>query len=255
MARRIDQSVSRHPPCRRADILRDAPPTAFSASPQRSSVSSLRRRRQRRSLPRNGGSLVCTKSSLWYPWQTRGGNGRCCCPPDAADSPGGEVGSTRRTPERTSPLYLWLAELLREQIGKAGQLDAHGLVPSERVLSERYDVSRMTARHALRDAHARGIPLPPPPSRHLRRRATSSLQPRELHPSHDGGWTGRRAPRSSRPRPSTPIHSWPRNWVSRPAAGCTCCSGCQFGHGRAGRHRERSRACPRRGSRTCSTAG
>lgn len=58
------------------------------------------------------------------------------------------MGSTRRTPERTSPLYLWLAELLREQI-EAGRLDAHGPVPSERVLSERYDVSRMTARHAL----------------------------------------------------------------------------------------------------------
>jgi GntR family transcriptional regulator len=58
------------------------------------------------------------------------------------------VGSTRRAPERTNPLYLWLAELLREQI-EAGQLDAHGSVPSERVLSERYDVSRMTARHAL----------------------------------------------------------------------------------------------------------
>jgi GntR family transcriptional regulator len=58
------------------------------------------------------------------------------------------VGGTRRAPERTSPLYLWLAELLREQI-EAGQLGAHGPVPSERVLSERYDVSRMTARHAL----------------------------------------------------------------------------------------------------------
>ena len=58
------------------------------------------------------------------------------------------MGSTRRTPERTSPLYLWLAQMLREQI-EAGQIDAHGTVPSERVLSERYDVSRMTARHAL----------------------------------------------------------------------------------------------------------
>jgi GntR family transcriptional regulator len=58
------------------------------------------------------------------------------------------MGSTRRTPERTSPLYLWLAELLREQI-EAGRLGAHGPVPSERVLSERYGVSRMTARHAL----------------------------------------------------------------------------------------------------------
>jgi GntR family transcriptional regulator len=43
---------------------------------------------------------------------------------------------------------LWLAQLLREQI-EAGQLGTHNPVPSERVLSERYDVSRMTARHAL----------------------------------------------------------------------------------------------------------
>jgi GntR family transcriptional regulator len=58
------------------------------------------------------------------------------------------VANTRRTPERTSPLYLWLAALLRDQI-EAGGLMAHGLVPSERTLSERYGVSRMTARHAL----------------------------------------------------------------------------------------------------------
>lgn len=58
------------------------------------------------------------------------------------------MASTRRIPERTSPLYLWLAALLRDQI-EAGRLDAHGPVPSERVLSERYGVSRMTARHAL----------------------------------------------------------------------------------------------------------
>ncbi len=51
-------------------------------------------------------------------------------------------------PERSSPLYLWLASLLRDQI-QAGHLDPHGSVPSERALSERYDVSRMTARHAL----------------------------------------------------------------------------------------------------------
>jgi GntR family transcriptional regulator len=58
------------------------------------------------------------------------------------------VASARRTPERTTPLYLWLASLLRDQI-EAGRLAAHGPVPSERVLSERYEVSRMTARHAL----------------------------------------------------------------------------------------------------------
>lgn len=55
---------------------------------------------------------------------------------------------SRRTPDRSSPLYLWLAAILRDQIA-AGQLGAHASVPSERVLSERYQVSRMTARHAL----------------------------------------------------------------------------------------------------------
>ena len=61
---------------------------------------------------------------------------------------GVSVGSARRSSERTSPLYLWLASLLREQI-EAGHLTPHSSVPSERVLSERYEVSRMTARHAL----------------------------------------------------------------------------------------------------------
>ncbi len=70
-----------------------------------------------------------------------------------ADRPGrgteeAMVSGTRRAPERSSPLYLWLASLLRDQI-QAGHLDPHGSVPSERVLSERYKVSRMTARHAL----------------------------------------------------------------------------------------------------------
>ena len=63
-------------------------------------------------------------------------------------SQGVTVANERRTPERTSPLYLWLAALLRDQI-EAGHLVARGPVPSERVLSERYEVSRMTARHAL----------------------------------------------------------------------------------------------------------
>ena len=58
------------------------------------------------------------------------------------------MASTRGTPERSSPLYLWLAALLRDQI-EAGRLDPHSSVPSERALSEQYRVSRMTARHAL----------------------------------------------------------------------------------------------------------
>lgn len=55
---------------------------------------------------------------------------------------------TRQTAERSSPLYLWLASLLRDRI-EAGHLDPHASVPSERALSEQYQVSRMTARHAL----------------------------------------------------------------------------------------------------------
>jgi GntR family transcriptional regulator len=88
------------------------------------------------------------QAALWYAWTACDGDSFGRCPPDATDAAGGVVGSTRRTPERSSPLYLWLAELLREQI-EAGRLGAHVPVPSERVLSERYDVSRMTARHAL----------------------------------------------------------------------------------------------------------
>jgi len=58
------------------------------------------------------------------------------------------VSRGRQARERSSPLYLWLASLLRDQI-EAGRLDPHRPVPSERTLSERYGVSRMTARHAL----------------------------------------------------------------------------------------------------------
>ncbi|MBN2205625.1 MAG: GntR family transcriptional regulator [Thermoleophilia bacterium] len=58
------------------------------------------------------------------------------------------MGSRPRRPARSSPLYSWVAALLRDEI-EAGRLDPHGSVPSERALSERYKVSRMTARHAL----------------------------------------------------------------------------------------------------------
>jgi GntR family transcriptional regulator len=58
------------------------------------------------------------------------------------------VGGQRRPPARSNPLYLWVAAQLRDEIASE-RLDAHGSVPSERVLSERYQVSRMTARHAL----------------------------------------------------------------------------------------------------------
>jgi GntR family transcriptional regulator len=54
----------------------------------------------------------------------------------------------RNAPEHPSPLYVWLAALLRDEI-QAGGLSPNESVPSERALGERYRVSRMTARHAL----------------------------------------------------------------------------------------------------------
>jgi GntR family transcriptional regulator len=46
------------------------------------------------------------------------------------------------------PLYFQLAELIREQI-RQGALEPGDRLPSERELSDRYQISRMTVRHAL----------------------------------------------------------------------------------------------------------
>jgi GntR family transcriptional regulator len=78
---------------------------------------------------------------------------------------------SRRTHDRSDPLYAWLAAVLRDQI-IAGRLDAHGAVPSERVLSERYGVSRMTARHALETLKLEGYLYRSP------RRGTFVAEPR-----------------------------------------------------------------------------
>ena len=80
------------------------------------------------------------------------------------------VKSTRYTPDG-DPLYVWLASLLRDQI-LAGRLDPHGAVPSERALSERYGVSRMTARHALETLKLEGYLYRSP------RRGTFVAEPR-----------------------------------------------------------------------------
>jgi len=89
---------------------------------------------------------------LWYAREDRCPQGvRQFVPVDSPLRGFGGVVRVRvgaHTQARSSPLYLWLAALLRDQI-EAGHLDPHGPVPSERVLSERYHVSRMTARHAL----------------------------------------------------------------------------------------------------------
>ena len=81
------------------------------------------------------------------------------------------LGSERRRPARSSPLYSWVAALLRDEI-EAGRLDPHGSVPSERVLSERYKVSRMTARHALETLAREGYVYRSP------RRGTFVAEPR-----------------------------------------------------------------------------
>jgi len=82
-----------------------------------------------------------------------------------------QVGSERRSPARSSPLYSWVASLLRDEI-EAGRLDPHVSVPSERVLSERYQVSRMTARHALETLMLEGYVYRSP------RRGTFVAEPR-----------------------------------------------------------------------------
>ena len=81
------------------------------------------------------------------------------------------MAGSRRPPSRSSPLYLWVASLLRDQV-EAGQLDAHGSVPSERALGERYGVSRMTARHALETLALEGYVYRDP------RRGTFVAEPR-----------------------------------------------------------------------------
>ncbi len=48
----------------------------------------------------------------------------------------------------SAPLYLQIKDALTAQI-RAGDLQAHGRLPSERELSEVFNVSRMTARQAL----------------------------------------------------------------------------------------------------------
>ena len=49
---------------------------------------------------------------------------------------------------RTGPLYLWVASAVRDSI-EAGELSPNASIPSERALSDKYGVSRMTARHAV----------------------------------------------------------------------------------------------------------
>jgi GntR family transcriptional regulator len=54
------------------------------------------------------------------------------------------------------PMYYQLKELLREKI-VAGEWQTGDMIPSERELSERYDISRMTARQALKELTTEGL--------------------------------------------------------------------------------------------------
>ncbi len=54
------------------------------------------------------------------------------------------------------PLYYQLKELIREQIDN-GELKPEDRIPSERELSERYEISRMTARQAITELVNEGL--------------------------------------------------------------------------------------------------
>lgn len=54
------------------------------------------------------------------------------------------------------PLYYQLKELIREKIAN-GEWSIGAMIPSERELSEQYEISRMTARQALKELTTEGI--------------------------------------------------------------------------------------------------
>lgn len=58
--------------------------------------------------------------------------------------------------QASDPLYLQLKETLSQEI-RAGQYRPHDRLPSERALSERYNLSRMTVRQALQEMAHEGI--------------------------------------------------------------------------------------------------
>ncbi len=60
-----------------------------------------------------------------------------------------------RSRQRATPLYYWVASVLRDRI-EAGLLPAHERIPSERQLAEEFAISRMTARQAVQTLLADG---------------------------------------------------------------------------------------------------
>lgn len=61
-----------------------------------------------------------------------------------------------KSAEKTTPRFLQIVEILRGQI-QSGELFEHTPLPSERKISEQYDVSRMTARRALLAIETEGL--------------------------------------------------------------------------------------------------
>ena len=61
-----------------------------------------------------------------------------------------------RPSKASFPRFRGIVEILRKQIG-SGDLPAHAALPSERVIAQTHNVSRMTARRALETIEAEGL--------------------------------------------------------------------------------------------------
>lgn len=62
----------------------------------------------------------------------------------------------RQSEPSPRPRFLQIADDIRNRIAK-GELKEHDILPSERSLSEQYNVSRMTARRALEALETEGL--------------------------------------------------------------------------------------------------
>ena len=125
--------------------------------------------RRRRQWPRSVSRPVLAGPAWYAPADARGilSAIRTRLPGSVTD-----VGGKRRAPARSSPLYLWVAaHAARPDRGRSARALTRS-VPSERALSERYGVSRMTARHAVETLTREGYVYRSP------RRGTFVAEPR-----------------------------------------------------------------------------
>ena len=225
----IDQSVSRDPPFRRSDVLLDRHSTALSALLQRSRRQSMRS--HHRSTARSGDRAL---DHRWYVPRVPmvrlpAAVGQCqaAVSEDDLELPrsGGDGGEHAAHAGADEPaVSVARGAPARPDRGRASQRARPVPVGARAERAVRRQPHDRSPRP--RDAHARGLPLPQPPARHVRGRAAPALQRRQLHAQHDRGGpdAGHRGPvgRHGRPRPRG------RRPARRPrrAAACTCCSGC-----------------------------